>query len=134
MKTTIKQKALQFIGSDSNGKKRADVLYNILLNNKKLKLGDYNQFLKDLNTKWRGYYSVAFQQWEREGLIIRQKGIYKATELGKAYAQHPKMIRELNALKRKEFGRRLEIFSEFWELKKKYENLINQLDEVIMNA
>jgi len=144
MKATIKQKAIQFISSDSEGKKRTDVVYNVLRNNKSLKLGDYEQFLKDFNTKWRGYYSDAFQQWEREGLIKRSKGIYKATEMGKAYAHNPKIIFELLAMRRKEQERRMDILSDFWELRMKYErmidaqesykSLLNNLNKLIINA
>lgn len=144
MKATIKQKAIQFIASDSEGKKRTDVVYNVLRNNKSLKLGDYEQFLKDFNTKWRGYYSDAFQQWEREGLIKRSKGIYKATEIGKAYAHNPKIIGELLAMRRKEQERRMDILSDFWELRMKYErmidaqesykSLLNNLNKLIINA
>ena len=134
MKTTIKQKAIKFIGGDSKGNKRTDIVYYILVNNGRLKVGDYERFLTDYNTKWRGYYSDAFQQWEKEGLITRQKGIYKATDLGKAYVQNPRILRGLNKIRSEEWRKRRNILEQFWEMRSKYENLINQLDRVIINA
>lgn len=44
-----------------------------------------------------GYYSDAFQLWEREGLIDRSDRIYKLTELGKQYIENPNIIRQKNA-------------------------------------
>lgn len=134
MKTTIKQKAIKFIGGDSKGNKRTDVVYYILVNNGRLKVGDYERFLTDYNSKWRGYYSVAFQQWEQEGLITRQKGIYKATELGKAYANNPKVMREINNIRETERKNKRHILKEFRELQWRYNNLISQLDRIIINA
>lgn len=144
MKTTIKQKAIQFIAGDSKGNKRGDVVYYILVNNSRLNVGDYERFLTDYNTKWRGYYSDAFQQWEIEGLITRKKGIYKATELGKAYVQNPKIMGELNKMKSKEFQKRREILERLWEAednckrlleeRREYDDIINQLSKLLINS
>lgn len=134
MKTTIKQKAIKFIGGDSKGNKRTDIVYYILVNNGRLKVGDYERFLTDYNTKWRGYYSDAFQQWEKEGLITRQKGIYKATELGKAYAHNPKVMREINNIRETERKNKRHILKEFRELQWRYNNLISQLDRIVINS
>lgn len=134
MKTTIKQKAIKFIGGDSKGNKRTDVVYYILVNNGRLKVGDYERFLTDYNTKWRGYYSDAFQQWEKEGLITRKKGIYKATELGKAYVQNSKIMREINNIRETERKNKRHILKDFRELQWRYNNLISQLDRIIINS
>lgn len=134
MKATIKQRAIQFIGSESEGKKRADVVYNILKNNKRLRLGDYVQFLEDFNSKWRGYYSDSFQQWEQERLITRSKGVYKITPLGEAYVNNPRVLRQLNEIKVHHEHKRFELLQEYRELQIRYNNLINQLDRIIINA
>ena len=141
MKTTIKRSAIAFT---IDGATRKDVVYYILNINGRLEVGDYEQFLKDFNTKWRGYYSDAFQQWEREGLIKRSKGIYKATEIGKAYVNNPKIIEELLTMRRNEQKRRREILKEYWELKRKYDiimdarenykNLVNSLNKLVINS
>lgn len=144
MKTTIKQKAISLISFGNLGIPRRELVYYILKQNGRLRLGDSEQFEKEFNTKWRGYYSDAFQQWEREGLIKRQKGIYKATELGKAYTHNPKIMGELNKMKSKEFQKRREILERLWEAEDKYRNLledrrecddiINQLSKLLINS
>lgn len=48
-----------------------------------------------------GYYSDAFQMWEREGLIDRSDKVYKVTEFGKQYIENPKVLRVKNAEARK---------------------------------
>lgn len=40
-----------------------------------------------------GYYSDAFQMWEREGLIDRSDKVYKVTDFGKEYIENPKVLR-----------------------------------------
>ena len=141
MKSTIKRKAIAFA---SDGASRKDLVYYILVQNGRLKIGDNEQFRQDFNTKWRGYYSDAFQQWEQEGLITRSKGIYKASELGKAYVNNPKILGELLTMRRKEQQRRRDILSDFWELRMKYErmvdaqdsykSLLNNLNKLITNS
>lgn len=44
-----------------------------------------------------GYYSDAFQMWEREGLIDRNDKVYKVTDFGKQYIENPKVLRVKNA-------------------------------------
>ena len=134
MKTTIKQRAISSISFCSVGIPRKELVYSILKLNGTLKIGDWEQFDLDFNSKWRGYYSVSFQEWEEQGLITRQKGIYKATELGKAYAHNPKILKELNEIKRRHREQRYELFCQFRDLRTKYNNLVNQLDKVIINA
>ena len=134
MKTTIKQKTIKFIGGDSKGNKRTDVVYYILVNNGRLKVGDYERFLTDYNTKWRGYYSDSFQQWEKEGLITRQKGIYKVTDLGKAYVQNPRILIGLNKIRSEEWRKRVDLIKEIGEIRWRYNNLIGQLYKTITNA
>lgn len=134
MKATIKQNALRYIWSDRQGKKRAEVVYNVLLNNKRLNLGDYTQFLEDFNSKWRGYYSVAFQQWEQERLITRSKGVYKITPLGEAYVNNPRVLRQVNEIKEHHEHKRTELLIEYRELQRRFDRLVNSLDRLIINA
>lgn len=134
MKATIKQNALRYIWSDRQGKKRAEVVYNVLLNNKRLNLGDYAQFLEEFNSKWRGYYSDAFQQWEQERLITRSKGVYKITPLGEAYVNNPRVLRQVNEIKEHHEHKRTELLIEYRELKRRFDRLVNNLDRLIINA
>lgn len=131
MKTTIKNKAISFA---IDGASRRSLVYYILVNNGRLTIEDYEQFLQDFNTKWRGYYSDGFQQWEQEGLITRNKGIYKATELGKAYVNNPKILGEILKMKKKQDDKRTEMLLNFRELERRYHRLINNLDTLIINA
>ena len=91
---TIKEKVLNAI-SKKGTMPRKEVVYEVLKANGTFK-GKFNPNDTELNKVFRGYYSVNFQQWELEGLIERNKGIYSVTELGKKYLKNPSIIRQIN--------------------------------------
>lgn len=91
---TIKEKVLTAI-SKKGTMPRKEVLFEVLKANGTFK-GSFNPNDTQLNKVFRGYYSVNFQQWESEGLIERNKGIYSVTKLGQKYLKNPSIIRQIN--------------------------------------
>ena len=96
---TIKERVLKAI-KENGSLPRKKVTFEVLKNNGEFK-GNYNNFKDIYSNKFRGYYSINYQQWENEGLITRNKGIYSITELGTQYLENPSIIRAINK-KRKE--------------------------------
>lgn len=91
---TIKEKVLTAINKKGT-MPRKEVVYEVLKANGTFK-GKFNPNDTELNKAFRGYYCINFQQWELEGLIERNKGIYSVTELGNKYLKNPSIIRQIN--------------------------------------
>ena len=110
-KNSIKKTALELLQNETNFTRKQMQFAVFKAQGKK---GD------ELNTYREGYYSVAFQDWDRDGLIERiDRGLYKVTKLGKKYVQDPSTIK---LIKLKARNQRLEksnkrMHTQIWDLR-----------------